>query len=417
MRHDPRVGWLAAYPSEVTKDVKYVQLAASSTIKGLSDMAKFDRARALCSRIGAVRESYRRMWRSEKVEEQQLAVATYFIDRLALRVGNEKGDDEADTVGCLSLRFEHVTVDPPPGCVVHFDFLGKDSVPYKNDVEVEPAVAELVRRFLAGKVADQLLFDRISPGELNAHFKEFMPGLSAKVFRTYNASFTMDRELHERPCPRGSSLDEKRGFFEEANTKVAVLCNHQRNVGALHDRQMEKRLLEQAQLVELIGRYERLQKAKKKGTADEAALKEAWLAANKRAVDEWVEKYATAEDKEKLEAKLAARAARGDGGGDSDDDGAKPAKKRRGKSAGEGKKKTPAKPAAKRAAAAGKGKKAEANGKGKKAAAAKKAKAKAASKGKAAPEPASDSDDESGSESSASESGSDSGSDSGSESD
>ena len=44
------------------------------------------------------------------------------------------------------------------------------------------------------------------------------------------------RELHERPCPRGSSLDEKRGFFEEANTKVAVLCNHQRNVGALHDR-------------------------------------------------------------------------------------------------------------------------------------------------------------------------------------
>jgi len=30
----------------------------------------------------------------------------YVIDTLALRVGNEKGSDEADTVGCCSLRIE-----------------------------------------------------------------------------------------------------------------------------------------------------------------------------------------------------------------------------------------------------------------------------------------------------------------------
>ena len=41
-------------------------------------------------------------------ENRQLGVATYLIDRLALRVGNEKGEDEADTVGCCTLRVEHI---------------------------------------------------------------------------------------------------------------------------------------------------------------------------------------------------------------------------------------------------------------------------------------------------------------------
>ena len=38
------------------------------------------------------------------------ATALYFIDKLALRAGNEKDPDEsADTVGCCSLRVEHIS--------------------------------------------------------------------------------------------------------------------------------------------------------------------------------------------------------------------------------------------------------------------------------------------------------------------
>ena len=44
---------------------------------------------------------------SDRVDNQ-IGVCTYLIDKLALRVGNEKGEDEADTVGCCSLRCEHV---------------------------------------------------------------------------------------------------------------------------------------------------------------------------------------------------------------------------------------------------------------------------------------------------------------------
>jgi hypothetical protein len=33
-----------------------------------------------------------------------MAVALYFIDKLALRAGHEKDEDEADTVGCCTLK-------------------------------------------------------------------------------------------------------------------------------------------------------------------------------------------------------------------------------------------------------------------------------------------------------------------------
>jgi len=45
---------------------------------------------------------------SEDTVDNQLGVCTYLIDNLALRVGNEKGEDEADTVGCCSLKVNNV---------------------------------------------------------------------------------------------------------------------------------------------------------------------------------------------------------------------------------------------------------------------------------------------------------------------
>lgn len=42
-----------------------------------------------------------RFWR---VQTQQMGVALYFIDKLALRAGHEKDEDEADTVGCCTLK-------------------------------------------------------------------------------------------------------------------------------------------------------------------------------------------------------------------------------------------------------------------------------------------------------------------------
>ena len=56
------------------------------------------------------------------------------------------------------------------------------------------SVSTLIIQLLSyiGKKAGEDLFDNIDTTRLNAHLKDLMPGLTAKVFRTYNASITLD---------------------------------------------------------------------------------------------------------------------------------------------------------------------------------------------------------------------------------
>ena len=42
------------------------------------------------------------------MKKRQMAVALYFLDKLALRAGHEKEEDEADTVGCCTLKVRGV---------------------------------------------------------------------------------------------------------------------------------------------------------------------------------------------------------------------------------------------------------------------------------------------------------------------
>lgn len=66
------------------------------------------------------------------------------MPQLALRAGNEKEEGEsADTVGCCSLRVEHINLYPEKDgqeFVVEFDFLGKDCIRYYNKVPVTKRV-------------------------------------------------------------------------------------------------------------------------------------------------------------------------------------------------------------------------------------------------------------------------------------
>ena len=133
---------------------------------------------------------------SNNAEDIQLGLATYFIDKLALRVGNEKGEDEADTVGCCSLRVEHITLTEQNK--ITFDFLGKDSMRYFNTVDVTPKVYELMKKQMLKKQPKDELFHLINASRLNDYLKTHMNDLSAKVFRTYNASITLQNQLSKK---------------------------------------------------------------------------------------------------------------------------------------------------------------------------------------------------------------------------
>ena len=139
----------------------------------------------------------------------------------------------------------------------------------------------LLKRLASGKAGPDELFDRLNPTNLNGRLNKLMPKLSAKVlkyraptkrdgatqrdglwvgqtgvcapslwfqqpprfarskvFRTYNASIVLGDELSA--MPEGFSLEQQQMFYTDANTRVALLCNHQRAVGADHASSLAK---------------------------------------------------------------------------------------------------------------------------------------------------------------------------------
>ncbi|XP_062860294.1 DNA topoisomerase I, mitochondrial [Trichomycterus rosablanca] len=231
VRHDNTVTWLASWTECVQGSCKYVMLNANSKLKGEKDWEKYEVARKLKTCVDAIRAQYQGDLKSKQMGVRQRAVALYFIDKLALRAGNEKEEGEtADTVGCCSLRVEHITLhDTLDGenCVVEFDFLGKDSIRYYNKVPVSKRVFKNVKLFMDNKQEGDDLFDRLNTAMLNKYLSSLMPGLTAKVFRTFNASMTLQQQLKELTNSLENTA-EKLLSYNRANRAVAVLCNHQR---------------------------------------------------------------------------------------------------------------------------------------------------------------------------------------------
>ncbi|CAG0882564.1 unnamed protein product [Darwinula stevensoni] len=232
IRHDPKVTWLACWTDIITGHLRYVTLSPSSSQNMKRDFQKFETARRLHKHIENIRENYSEDMKSEDVQMKQRGIAMYLIDQLALRVGNEKDVEvTADTVGCCSLRYEHITLTSERDgkkFLVMFDFLGKDSVRYLNEVSVEEEVFKNLQFLLEDKEDGDVIFDRLNPNDLNKHLKAQMPGLTAKVFRTYRASVTLQEQLDKLTDPN-DTFEGKKLAYEEANWAVAKLCNHRRS--------------------------------------------------------------------------------------------------------------------------------------------------------------------------------------------
>uniref|UniRef100_A0AAR2K3T1 DNA topoisomerase I n=1 Tax=Pygocentrus nattereri TaxID=42514 RepID=A0AAR2K3T1_PYGNA len=277
VRHDNTVTWLASWTENVQGSCKYVMLNANSKLKGEKDWEKYEVARKLKSCVDAIRSQYQEDLKSKQMGTRQRAVALYFIDKLALRAGNEKEEGEtADTVGCCSLRVEHITLhDALDGetCVVEFDFLGKDCIRYYNKVPVSKRVFKNLKLFMENKQEGDDLFDRLNTNMLNKHLTSLMPGLTAKVFRTYNASITLQQQL------KGLTSDnvaEKLLSYNRANRAVAVLCNHQRAPPKTFEQSMaslQAKIESRKEQLELAKKELKLAKKEAKGSSDSKLLK------------------------------------------------------------------------------------------------------------------------------------------------
>ena len=161
VKHDQEGTWLAMWQENINGNYKYVMLAANSDVKGQSDFKKFEKARELKKYIDKIRKDYQKNLKNDLMVERQKATAVYLIDQFALRAGNEKGEDEAETVGCCSLKYENISLKPPNTVV--FDFLGKDSIRFYDEVQVDPQVFKNLKIFKkAPKKNGDEVFDRLT---------------------------------------------------------------------------------------------------------------------------------------------------------------------------------------------------------------------------------------------------------------
>lgn len=305
VRCDPKVTWLACWVENIQGQTKYVMLNAASKLKGEKDWQKYETARRLHQIVDRIREQYRLDFKSKEMKVRQRAVALYFIDKLALRAGNEKDEDQADTVGCCSLRVEHITLHEEKDgkeYVVAFDFLGKDSIRYLNEVAVEKRVFKNLQLFMENKQDGDDLFDRLNTQILNKHLNELMEGLTAKVFRTYNASRTLQEQLEEMTNP-DDPIPAKILAYNRANRAVAILCNHQRAAPKTFDKSManlQKKIDDKREIVDEAEReLKKLKKqAKSGGTQKERILYEKKKKAVERLREQLEKLELSATDKE-----------------------------------------------------------------------------------------------------------------------
>jgi DNA topoisomerase-1 len=302
--HNNQVTWLAGY-QDTFGNFKYIWLASSSRFKGQSDMLKYEKARKLKQCVDSIRTSYTKdMASGGSTEIKQKATAIYLIDKLALRVGNEKDKSEvADTVGCCSLRVEHVTFTEPN--ILGLDFLGKDSMRYSNEVPIDAVAYKNLKSFCKDKSKTKDVFDKISTASLNDHLKNLMDGLTAKVFRTYNASVTLEKELREKPededVDADAEVNKKMLFYNSANREVAILCNHQRTVPKAHDGQMLKLVAKEKEFLEL---KEELEEALEGGKKKKKVKKEKEVKKEEDGVKKEKEKKPIPTDPSKIKAAI-----------------------------------------------------------------------------------------------------------------
>ena len=245
--HDQSVIWLATWKDNIKGKNKYIFTSFESFFKSKSDEDKFDLARKLKRKINTIRESYEKELLDSNIKKKQLATALYFIDNLALRVGGKKDSkEEADTVGVTSLRVEHISL--LENNTIKLDFLGKDSVRYCRKINVHSNVYNNLILFIKDKSKKEELFDLITSSNLNEYLHSYMEGLTAKVWRTYNASFIFQKELDKLTSSKKLDMftekEERINFlitiFNQANTEVALLCNHQKTVTTNLDKTIDK---------------------------------------------------------------------------------------------------------------------------------------------------------------------------------
>jgi len=240
--HDHSSTWLATWTEKLTDKRKYVWLHDSAFLRQNIDKEKYDKAKNLEKYAFKIqKEIINKMINSRDLNQRKIATVCYLILKLAMRVGDEKDKDEADTVGASTLRIEHIKFPERDNKkFIELNFLGKDSVPWQKTVEINSedtkALYQNIQLFTKDKGHNSEIFDNINSSKVNAFLRKIdpknVPGLTAKVFRTYLATKIVKESLKNPPLDVNKKSSEPIKIYvaKIANLKAAIACNHKKGI-------------------------------------------------------------------------------------------------------------------------------------------------------------------------------------------
>jgi DNA topoisomerase I len=233
---EPDKMYVAKWQDKLTGKIKYVWFSDSAFLKQNREKEKFKKAETLGKQIGKIEEHILRNLDAKDEGKRKVATICWLILNPNMRVGDEKDPDEADTVGAITLRPEHIKIE---GDTLHFDFLGKDSVRWIKTVKAPPSVIRNISEY--SKTSKEYLFEGVDSKRVSRFLSEKMPGLTAKVFRTWRCTKTLREELDKSGVIKQDPDYLKNYAAKKANLKVAEVANHKRKVPPTFDERVAKK--------------------------------------------------------------------------------------------------------------------------------------------------------------------------------
>jgi DNA topoisomerase-1 len=233
---EPEKMYLAKWNDKLSGKVKYVWFSDSAFLKQNREKEKFEKAGKLDEKITIVEKHVLESLDSEDSEKRKIATVCWLILAQNIRVGDEKDPDEADTVGAITLRPEHVKIE---GSMLHFDFLGKDAVRWVSQAKASPSVTRNIEN--CSKTCKEYLFEGIDSKKVSRFLSQKMPGLTAKVFRTWRTTKTVQEYLDRSKARKEDPEHVKKYEAKMANLEAAKVANHKRKIPANFKERLAKK--------------------------------------------------------------------------------------------------------------------------------------------------------------------------------
>jgi DNA topoisomerase-1 len=252
---EPDKMYIAKWKDKLTGKTKYVWFSDSAFLKQRRELEKFKKADALGNVIPTIEEHILKNLDAKDDGRRRIATVCWLIFSLNLRVGDEKDPGEADTVGAITLRPEHVKIERD---TLQFDFLGKDSVRWIKTVNAPSIVISNIERY---KKCKEYLFEGIDSRKVSKFLSEKMSGLTAKVFRTWRTTKVVKRHLDGCAVKRDNVEYIKVFHAKMANLEGAKAANHKKMISANYSERLAKK---EARLKELEFQLEEKRKQGKK---------------------------------------------------------------------------------------------------------------------------------------------------------